>query len=137
MESFSENAGNQFQTAAAVFLADPLHVFSLQPDLQDKREICSELESIREIEKNTVSKSRLRLPYHSDLLTAARVAGKEGDLLRIGDTQPHINIRQPLTPFPFHRSLLAVGGASCKNIDTWPNRKVRVPARSPLTVCCR
>ena len=131
MESFSENAGNQFQTAAAVFLADPLHVFSLQPDLQDKREICSELESIREIEKNTVSKSRRRLPYHSDLLTAVRA------LLRIGDTQPHIKIRQPLTPFPFHRSLLAVGGASCKNIDTWPNRKVRVPARSPLTVCCR
>ena len=62
---------------------------------------------------------------------------QSGDLLRIGDTQPHIKIRQPLTPFPFHRSLLAVGGASCKNIDTWPHRKVRVPARSPLTVCCR
>ena len=105
--------------------------------MQDKREICSELESIREIEKNTVSKSRRRLPYHSDLLTAARPARQEGALLRIGDTQPHIKIRQPLTPFPFHRSLLAVGGASCKNIDTWPNRKVRVPARSPLTVCCR
>ena len=51
MESFSENADNQFQTAAAVFLAAPLHAFSLQSDLQDKREICSELESIREIEK--------------------------------------------------------------------------------------
>ena len=132
MESFSENADNQFQTAA-----NPLHAFSLQSDLQDKREICSELESFREIEKNTVSKSRRRLPYHSDLLTAARPASQEGDLLRIGDTQPHIKIRQPLTLFPFHRSLLAVGGASCKNIDTWPNRKVRLPARSPLTVCCR
>ena len=134
MESFSENAGNQFQTAAAVFLADPLYTFSLQSDLQDKSEICSELESIREIEKNTVSKSRLRLPYHSDLLTAARAAGNQGDLLRIGVTQPN---KKYANPFPFHRSLLAVGGASCKNIDTWPNRKVRVPARSPLTVCCR
>ena len=75
MESFSENAGNQFQTAAAVSLADPLYAFSLQSDLQDKREICSELESTREIEQNTVSKSRRRLPYHSDLLTAARAAG--------------------------------------------------------------
>ena len=28
---------------------------------------------------------------------------QSGDLLRIGDTQPHIKIRQPLTPFPFHR----------------------------------
>ena len=87
MESFSENAGNRFQTAAAVFLADPLYAFSLQSDLQDKREICSELESTREIEQNTVSKSRRRLPYHSDLLTAARPASQEGDLLRIGDTQ--------------------------------------------------
>ena len=51
MESFSENAGNQFQTAAAVSLADPLYAFSLQSDLQDKREICSELESIREERK--------------------------------------------------------------------------------------
>ena len=137
MESFSENAGNQFQTASAVSLADPLHAFSLQSDLQAKMEICLGLESIREIEKNTVSKSRRRLFYYSDLLTAVRAASQEGDLLRIGDTQPHIKIRQPLTPFPFHRSLLAVGGASCKNIDTWPNRKVRLPARSPLIVCCR
>ena len=45
MESFSENAGNQFQTAAAVVLADPLYAFSMQSDLQDKREVCSELES--------------------------------------------------------------------------------------------
>ena len=101
MESFSENAGNQFQTAAAVSLADPLYAFSLQSDLQDKREICSELESTREIEQNTVSKSRRRLPYHSDLLTAARAAGNReicSELVTLNLTQKYVN---PSHPFHF------------------------------------
>ena len=97
MESFSENAGNQFQTAAAVSLADPLYAFSLQSDLQVKREICSGLESIREIEKNTVSKSRRRLPYHSNLLTAARAAGNR----EICSELVTLNLTKN-TPTPFH-----------------------------------